>query len=198
MSAKMVEMILPLLKSQKYINKAEEFKEQEIDIDLDLFRQIPMNFNLDEVRWYFHLTGVHTDLSKEYLFAEPHPSIKDKIVIMRSTRRKNIFINYNFMNKYKNVLFIGLKEEYEDLKKEIPNMQFYDCKDFLEAAQIIKSSKFFIGNSSLGFTIAEGLKVPRIMESYPDFPIIYPNGGHGYDFYFQTHFEMLCEKLNKL
>ena len=198
MSAKMVEMILPLLKSQKYINKAEEFKEQEIDIDLDLFRQIPMNFNLDEVRWYFHLTGVHTDLSKEYLFAEPHPSIKDKIVIMRSIICKNIFINYNFMNKYKNVLFIGLKEEYEDLKKEIPNMQFYDCKDFLEAAQIIKSSKFFIGNSSLGFTIAEGLKVPRIMESYPDFPIIYPNGGHGYDFYFQTHFEMLCEKLNKL
>ena len=31
-----------------------------------------MNFNLDEVRWYFHLTGVHVDLSKQYLFANEH------------------------------------------------------------------------------------------------------------------------------
>ena len=46
-----------------------------------------MNFNLDEVRWYFHLTG-YIDLSKEYLFADEHEKIKNKIVIMRSTRRK--------------------------------------------------------------------------------------------------------------
>ena len=81
---------------------------------------------------------------------------------------------------------------------EITHTQaFYDCKNFLEAAEIIKSSKFFIVNSSFGFTIAEGLKVPRIMESYPDFPVIYPNGGLGYDFYFQKHFEKICKKLNE-
>ena len=101
-------------------------------------------------------------------------------------------------SKYENILFLGLKSEYDDLKIEVPNLEFYDCKDFLEAAQIIKSSNFFIGNSSFGFTIAEGLKVPRIMESYPDFPVIYPNGNHGYDFYFQVHFEELCKKLYKL
>ena len=43
---------------------------------------------------------------------------------------------------YKNLIFIGTKDEYEDLKKEVPNLEFYDCKDFLEMAQIIKSSKF--------------------------------------------------------
>ena len=70
----------------------------------------------------------------------------------------------------------SLNENTDDLKKEIPNLDYYDCKNFLEAAEIIKSSKFFIGNSSFGFTIAEGLKVPRVMESYPDFPVIYePN-----------------------
>jgi len=198
MSKRMVKMIIPLLNKQTYINKVEIFKSQTVDIDLDLFRKIPMNFNLDEVRWYFHLTGVHTDLTKQYIFVEPHSVIKNKIVIMRSTRKKNLFINYKFLAKYENVLFIGLEDEYVDLKKEIPNLQFYDCEDFLEAAKIISSSKFFIGNSSLGFTIAEGLKVPRIMESYPDFPVIYPNGGHGYDFYFQVHFEDLCKKLNNL
>jgi len=198
MTKKMVDLVMPLLKNQNYLDKVEEYNDQSVDVDLDLFRKIPMNFNLDEIRWYFHLTGVHTDLSMQYLFANEHPTIKNKIVIMRSTRRKNKFINYKFMSKYKNILFLGLKDEYEDLKTEIPNLEFYDCRDFLEAAQIIRSSKFFIGNSSLGFTIAEGLKIPRIMESYPDFPVVYPNGNHGYDFYFQIDFEELCKKLNNL
>ena len=191
MSEKMVDMVIPLLKEQKYLNIVEKFNNQTVDVDLDLFRKIPMNFNLDEVRWYFHLTGVHTDLSNPYIEVKNHQKIKDKVVIMRSTRRKNIFINYKFINNYKDILFIGLEEEYLDLKKEIPNLEFYDCKNFLEAAEIIKSSKFFIGNSSFGFTIAEGLKIPRLMESFPEFPVIYPNGGLGYDFYFQVHFEHL-------
>lgn len=197
MTERMVKMVLPLLKNQNYINIVEIFNNQKIDIDLNLFRKMPMNFNLDEVRWYFHLTGVHVDLSQQYLFANEHQFIKKKIVIMRSTRRKNAFINYKFLRNFNDVLFLGLQEEYEDLKKEIPNLEFYNCKNFLEAAEIIKSSKFFIGNSSFGFTIAEGLKVPRIMESYPDFPVIYPNGGLGYDFYFQKHFEKICQRLNE-
>ena len=89
MTDRMVNMVLPLLKKQDYLNSVEIFNNQKIDIDLDLFRKIPMNFNLDEVRWYFHLTGVHVDLSKQYLFADEHQTIKNKIVIMRSTRRKN-------------------------------------------------------------------------------------------------------------
>lgn len=198
MTDRMVNMVLPLLKKQDYLNSVEIFNNQKIDIDLDLFRKIPMNFNLDEVRWYFHLTGVHVDLSKQYLFADEHKTIKNKIVIMRSTRRKNNFINYRFLNKYNDVFFLGLKEEFNDLKIDIPKLEFYDCENFLEAAEIIKSSKFFIGNSSFGFTMAEGLKVPRIMESYPDFPVIYPNGGYGYDIYFQIHFEKICKKLYQI
>ena len=102
------------------------------------------------------------------------------------------------MKDYKNILFIGLKDEYEDLKKEVPNLEFHDCKDFLEAAEIIQASRFFIGNSSFGFTIAEALKVPRLAESFPQFPVIYPNGGEGYEFYFQIHFEKLFKHLNSL
>ena len=160
MTHRMVNMVLPLLKKQNYINSVEIFNDQKIDIDLNLFRKIPMNFNLDEVRWYFQLTGIHVDLSKQYLFVEEHKTIKNKIVIMRSIRRKNNFINYKFLNEYKDVLFLGLKEEFEDLKLDIPKLEFYDCKNFLEAAEIIKASKFFIGNSSFGFTMAEGLKIP--------------------------------------
>ena len=50
--------------------------------------------------------------------------IKNKVTIMRNVRRKNYFTNYKFLKKYENLLFIGLNDEYEDLKKEVPNLEF--------------------------------------------------------------------------
>ena len=38
-------------------------------------------------------------------------------------------------------MFIGFKNEFDDLKKQIKNLEFYDCKDFLELATIIKLRK---------------------------------------------------------
>ena len=67
-------------------------------------------------------------------------------------------------------------------------------------AKIIKASRFFIGNSSLGIDIAEALKIPRLMEACPDFPARQVHGKNAYDFYFQSHFEnffkILYEKKN--
>ena len=188
-------MLLPLLKSQPYIHKVDKYVNQEVDIDFDLFRKIPMNFNLDSVRWYFQITGVHADLSSPYLFVEPNKIFENKVVIIRSIRRKNYFIDYKFLKKYENLLFIGLKNEYEDLKKDITSLEFYDCKNFLEMSQIINNSKFFVGNLSLGYTLAEGLKIPRLLEARPDFPLVYPNGKNAYDFYFQNHFEKFFDLL---
>ncbi len=195
LSQKSVDMILPLFKRQSYLNSVEQFRNQKIDINLNFFREFPMNFNLDSVRWYFHLTGIHPNLNEPYLEVDSHKNFKKKIVIIRSSRRKNPLINYRFLNDYKEIIFLGLKSEFLDLKKDIKNLEFYDCKNFLEMAEIVKNSKVFIGNLSLGYTLAEGLKVPRLLESNPDFPLVYPNGGNGYDFYFQNHFENIFKKL---
>ena len=65
----------------------------------------------------------------------------------------------------------------------------------MELAEIIKSCKLFIGNLSFGYALAEAIKVPRLLESQPDFPLVYPNGENAYDFYFQEHFELLFKKL---
>jgi len=147
--------MLPLLKKQKYFEKVEIYENQNIDIDLNFFRNLPINFNIDSVRWYFHLTGCFPDLSTNYLEVEHHFKFKDYLVIMRSLRRQN----------------------------------------HLELAMIIKNSKLFIGNLSFGYALAEALKVPRLLESGPNFPLVYPNGNHAYDFYFQNHFEDLVKKL---
>ncbi len=190
--------MLPLLKSQNFFNQVDIYSEQEIDIDLNFFRELPINFNIDSVRWYSHLTGCFPDLSKCYLEVPNHDKFKNYIVIMRSLRRQNRFLNYSFLNKYKNIVFIGLKNEYEDLKKCVGNLEFYNSKDFLELASIIKNSKLFIGNLSFGYAIAEAIKVPRMLESAPNFPLVYPNGPNAYDFYFQSHFEELVKKLYNL
>ena len=197
LSEKSISKILPLLKEQKFLNKVAIHNNEEIDVDLNFFRELPLNFNIDSVRWYSHITGVHPNLIDSYLDAPKNERFKDYIVIMRSLRRQNKFIDYSFLNSYEKIIFIGLENEFENLKKTIKNLEYYNSKDFLELASIIKNAKIFIGNLSFGYALAEGLKVSRLLESAPNFPLVYPNGHNAYDFYFQNHFENLVKKLFK-
>jgi hypothetical protein len=190
-------LIEPLLKKQEYINNVAVYNEQEIDIDLDLFREMPININFNSPRWFFHITGIQVDLTQPYLEATEHEDMKNKIILHRTFRYRNNFINFKFLNDFDDIFFIGLKNEYLDLKKEIKNLNFYECRDYLDMANIIKSSKFFIGNSSIAFPMAEALKVPRLLEACPEFPIIQPSGKDAFDFYYQPHFEKLFHYLNK-
>ena len=63
-------------------------------------------------------------------------------------------------------------------------------------AQIIKSSKFFLGNMSVGYALSETLKIPRLLEASPETPFVQPVGNNGFDFFFQPHFEKWFKYLN--
>ena len=189
--------LIPLIKKQNYISSVQAYNKEEIDINLNLFRDLPRSFHaqVHSSRWYFHLTGIHGDLLNPSIEIEPHKIIKNRIIIMRSLRRQNKLISYNFLNKYENPLFLGLKDEYEHLKREVKNLEYYDCTDFYELASIIKSSKIFIGNLSFGYALAESIKVKRLLETGANLPLVYPNGKNAYDCYFQNNFEELFDKL---
>ena len=135
------------------------------------------------------------NLDLSYIESDSHNRIRNKVVIQRTFRYRNSFINYKFLNNYEDLLFVGTKEEFEDMKVDVKKLEFYDCKDFLEMASIIRSSKFVIGNSSLAFPIAEGLKVPRLLEACPQFPAAQPHGIKAFNFYFQSHFEKWVKYL---
>ena len=154
--------------------------------------RLALEYNL---RYGFLISGLQPDINQAYLEVSPHKTIINKIAVLRSLRYKNQFINYKFLENYKDLLFIGTKDEYTELKKEIENLQFHDCKDFLEMAQIIKASRFFVGNSSLGIDLAEATKVPRLLEACPGFPARQVHGINAYDFYFQSHFEKFFKIL---
>ena len=197
LNKKIYKMLEPLLKEQNYIQNIKVFDNQNIDIDFNIIRDLPINLLFDNARYGFHVSGVQADLNKQFLEVNEHEKIKNRIIILRSLRYQNPFISYKFLENYEPALFIGLKDEYDNLKKDLKNLEFYDCKDFLEMASIIKTSKIFIGNSTIGIDIAEGIKSPRLLEASPYFPARQVHGDKAYDFYFQGHFEKFFQLLYK-
>ncbi|GAA4334350.1 hypothetical protein GCM10023149_41660 [Mucilaginibacter gynuensis] len=197
LNQKMADMLCPLLKAQPYINNCEVYTDQHIHIDLDYFRDglVPMDKG-NIARWCGYITGINAELWQQWLFVEPDTTFADTIIIARSERYRSRAADYTFLSNYKNIKFIGVKSEYDDIKQFIPHIQWIEMKDFLQMAQTIAGCKFFIGNQSFPFSVAEALKVPRILEVSFDVINVVPEGGNGYDFLFQDHFETLVEMLN--
>jgi len=194
---KMASMLSPLIIVQPYISKCELYNNEKIDIDLDYFRSgiVPMNMG-NIARWCSYITGVSPDLWKQWLFVEPDSMFSGSIIIARSGRYQNKYIDYSFLKKYNDVKFIGVESEYKDIKRFIPAIEWIEMKDFLQMARIIAGCKFFIGNQSFPYSIAEALKIPRILEVAYDVINVVPEGENGYDFFFQEHFEWLVNNLN--
>lgn len=195
-SDRIFNMALPLLKKQNYIHSIQKWDNQVIDIDLDIFREFPFSSNFHSIRWYYHITSYQPDMNLSFIDAKTSEKFKNKIVIVRTFRGRNPIIDYSFIKKYDNLLFLGIKSEYDDFVKNVPNTEFYDVNDFLELAEIMKASKFVITNQTFAFALAEGLKVPRVLEANPFIPAVFPIGNNGYDFYFQNQFENIIKKLS--
>ncbi|HEY2581214.1 MAG TPA: hypothetical protein VGI43_05390 [Mucilaginibacter sp.] len=198
LNQKMIDMLSPLIISQTYIEKCEVYDDQFVHVNLDIFRSqaIPLD-KANIARWCGYITGVTPQLWKNWITVIPNNEFKNNIVIARSERYRNLSIDYSFLKKYNNLVFVGIKSEYEDFSKSVPGLQWKQVNDFLELAQIIAGCKFFIGNQSFPFAIAEGLKVPRVLEAYYEMPNVIPEGENAYDFFFQEHFESLVSNLNR-
>ena len=194
---RMAKMLIPLLEKQNYLNKVEIFSNQKIHLNLDIFREMPINISFNLSNIYEVLTGVKFNLNKPVLNVDKTPGFENKIIISRTKRYRNQFLDYSFLKSYENKIFLGLEEEFNDLKKIIPNIEFYECKDFLEMAKIINTCKIFIGNQSFGFALAESLKVKRLLELYPELPNVLPSTDNSYICMHQIQFENFFKELIK-
>ncbi len=198
LTEKSVEMLAPLLLSQPGFAACDMLTDQKIDYDLDEFRKFPFDYNTNHIcRWYFHMYGITADLSKPWLTVTPDASFSNEIIIARSFRYRAPGIQYDFLKTYSNLTFVGLKEEYEDLKQTLPVLKYKAVSNFLELAQIISGCKFFIGNQSFPFALAEALKVKRVLEVCFECPNVIPEGTDAYDFVYQPQFEKIVKELNE-
>jgi hypothetical protein len=172
-----------------------------VDLDKIYMGFVNMPYgNIHRWPWYFY-PDMACDLSKPWLDVAPDETFEDCIVINRTLRSRNQFINYEFLKNKGAVMFVGLHDEYVDFvdSNGFAYGWLYWAKpdDFLQLAAIIRSAKLFIGNQSLCFALAEAMKVPRILETCPSLPNVIPCGGKAYDFYYQSCLEYYFNELNK-
>lgn len=196
LNEKMYEMLHPLLTNQSYISNCEVYKDQQIDYDLDLIRTFPFPNNRGNIsRWYFYLFAITADLSKPWIQVTPDKTYSDHLVIARSERYNAPAIDYSFLKQYKKKIFVGVEKEWMLMKQMIPDITYVPVKNFLELAAIIAGSKLFIGNQSFPFSLAEAMKVPRLLEVYHQCPNVNVEGPGAHDFCYQAQFEKLVQNL---
>jgi hypothetical protein len=196
LNQKMAGMLLPLLDAQPYLAKAGVLDGQDILVNMDYFRTGAINLEHSNIaRWCSYITGMSPELWQSWLSVEADPSYRNTIVVARSERYRNTTIDYSFLRKYSNLAFVGVEPEYEDMKRAIPELKWVQVASFRELASIIAGCRLFIGNQSFPFSLAEGLKVNRILEVYYHIPNVIPEGPGAHDFFFQGHFEWLVEHL---
>lgn len=195
----MFDMLRPLLIAQPYIKSVQVFGSEAIDYDLDAFRAAPIPVDRMCIsRWYFYLLGISADLARPWLKVEPDPAFAGRVVVARSFRYRNLTLDYSVLNAGEAPVFVGVEEEYRDFKRVVPGAEWVRVKDFLQLAQMIAGAQLFIGNQSFPFSLAEGLKVPRILEVDPAVPNVIPTGGRAHDVLFQDQFRRVLEEMRRL
>lgn len=215
MGKEMFDNLKPLIEAQEYVESFQEYKGEKIHIDLDQLRGgIFTNQPLGSLNRYcfYAFPQMNCDLSEAWLsagksdnswfYAPPYKDyltaqMNSKIAINFTFRYRNNFINFFFLKKYEeDILFIGMDNEYDSFcKKWDLNIPKLKTDSFLELATSIQGCKFFLGNASMCFQIAEALKIPRILEIYQHLPNVIPTGKDAYDVYSQSAMEFYVDKL---
>jgi hypothetical protein len=196
LNEKSVEMLRPLLLNQPGIKTCKALENETVHYDLSIFKPFPFDLRMASItRYYLFTYGIGADLWKPWLQVTLNESYSDAIVVARSSRYHSPKIDYGFLQKYPRIVFIGLPDEYEDMKLQIPRLQYKPVADFLELAEVIAGSRLFIGNQSFPFALAEALKVRRILEVFYQTPNVMAEGPNGYMFCYQPQFEKLVSDL---
>ena len=167
----------PLLAVQPYLSHVEYTRDIPEDcIDLNKFRDVGyqkvntqhiVQSHIDAVQQFYNL---HCEFKPEqWLLGVPKTQWKhDYIVIQRSSRYHATFDYRKHIETGLRVLFCGGRDEYEKFRQEYPDlaMEYTFPQDFLEFAKLIRNSKYYIGNQSVGSAIAQGLYHPQIQETH--------------------------------
>jgi hypothetical protein len=170
-----------MLKTQEYITDAKLHKGEQVDIDLDDFRDLNVDNNLISVSHLIRF-GAKFDLSKPWLEGINPKPIAD-IVVSRSTRYHGI-LNWGVLKEYEgkcSVVYLGLPEEHKQFVIETGlSIPCYQADDHQEMASIIAGAKLFIGNQSYPYALAEAMKVPRVLEVCQHCPNCNPQDENGH------------------
>jgi len=183
MTANMVDQIIELLKLQPYLLDVRPYNNEDVDFNLDKFRESRFLLTTHLAAVHLKTFGVKFNLGYSWL-ENIDPYYVSEIIINRSERhlsKDNIF-NWRALRGYEDrCLFVGFEHEYVKFKEYTGlSIKRYSARSILDLARIIKGSKLFIGNQSLCFALAEGMKQPRVLEGSYTFRNCMPQSMNGF------------------
>jgi len=191
----------PLLLAQPAIQEVEIYSGQSVNVDFDVFRGLPINHAMYSIpRWYFlFVVGTAWDLSRPWLEVTPDTRFEGAVLVGRNPRLQSPFIRYDFIDKFADdVVFVGVRQEFDEFRLQCPRCtRFYEAPDFLELARVLAGCRFYVGNQGFIYTLAEALKIRRLLETNVKAANNVPEGGECYDALFQQGFEYWFEQLLK-
>lgn len=217
----MFDMMHPLLMAQECVEDFQIYTDQKIDIDLTIIRESVVGTveepdvaphtilgakqfvnipNMALPGWLMlAYPPMACDISKPWIFtADVDDSISPFILINRTERYKNPKINYSFLRQYeKDLLFTGTETEHgkfcKEFKLDFPRLQI---DNFLDLAMAMQSCRFFVGNQSFPWNLANAIGIPRILEMCHYAPNCQPFvGKDNYGFLYQVPLEYFFEEL---
>jgi len=217
MNRKMFDMVRPLLLAQEYVEDFQVYTDQKIDIDLTIIREWVDASTPDapvRIRKPQQFVGIPNgalpgwtmlaypvmacDISQPWIEVPLGVSLVGAILINRTERYKNNSINYHFLKDYENnLVFVGTEQEHltfcREFKLDFPRLV---VDNFLELAQTMQQCRFFLGNQSFPWNLANAMGVPRILEMFAQAPNCQPFvGPDNYGSFHQLPIQYFFEEL---
>jgi len=184
--------IAPLLEVQPYLRKVHFVRSCELPseyLDLDGFKHSGLNLKAGLIQgWYRKAFGVAFPIEAPWLSLpdKPLPAREPafNVLVGRTTRFCNTSINYGFLDAIEKVGFIGLRYEYEDFVERhgLSSLRHVPVADALEMARQMQDCRVYVGNQSVNFAIADGMKITRALEAFEPVPVASPVGGLCYEY----------------
>lgn len=161
--------IAPLLLEQEYIKEVSLYNGEYVDFDLDIFR---LNDDLSQNLAKLHCVtfGAPTKILNEAWLNVDIRTPQKPVVVNKSMRYDSRTFKWDRdlvkITPLEDVTFIGLEDEHDAFCELVDfKVHWTKTNDLLEAAEYIAGSDLFIGNQSSPYSIAEGLKVRRVLVS---------------------------------
>lgn len=201
LNQQMIDMLLPLLKAQPFLEDIRVYENEDVAYDLDNIRETYVGMpNLSINRWYFYVfPDLACDLTEKWL--DIPETDKDwaqgKVLITRTERYTNPNINYSFLKKFEDeCVFSGTMREYNNFCMGYDlQIRKLPIENFLDLAQAILQCRFHLSNQTMAFQISTAISRPCILEVCGFAANVIVFGKDRYDFQAQAGLEYYFHKL---
>lgn len=169
------------LESLGYLDSVRDWKGEKVDVDMDDFRVVGTEYNLlsDSQMMRF---GVAWDHEKPWIDPERVKPIREADIVVGRSERYHGFFDWDELKPWRErCVFVGTSREHEDfMAKTGLGIRRVVTKDWMELAGVIRGGKLYVGNQSMAYSLAEAMKVPRVLECCAVAPNCDPQGPDGH------------------